>query len=67
MHDDPIDAVQWAVKQGFADPKKVAIRRPYGGYAALAGVTVTPQAFGRAVDIVGPSNLKTLIALIPPY
>ena len=68
MHDDLIDAVQWAVKQGFADPKKVAIfGGSYGGYAALAGVTVTPQTFACAVDIVGPSNLKTLIASIPPY
>jgi dipeptidyl aminopeptidase/acylaminoacyl peptidase len=68
MHDDLIDAVQWAVKQGLADPKKVAIfGGSYGGYAALAGVTVTPQTFACAVDIVGPSNLKTLIASIPPY
>src|SRR5215471_1703663 len=68
MHDDLIDAVQWGVKQGFADPKKVAIfGGSYGGYAALAGVTVTPQTFACAVDIVGPSNLKTLISSIPPY
>jgi dipeptidyl aminopeptidase/acylaminoacyl peptidase len=68
MHDDLVDAVDWAVKQGIADPKKVAIMGgSYGGYAALAGVTVTPELFACAVDIVGPSNLKTLIASIPPY
>lgn len=68
MHDDLIDAVDWAVKQGVADPKKVAIfGGSYGGYAALAGVTFTPEKFACAVDIVGPSNLKTLIASIPPY
>jgi len=68
MHDDLIDAVDWAVKQGIADAKKVAIYGgSYGGYAALAGVTFTPEKFACAVDIVGPSNLKTLIASIPPY
>ena len=68
MHDDLIDAVDWAIKEGIANPKKVAIMGgSYGGYAALAGVTYTPEKFAAAVDIVGPSNLKTLIASIPPY
>jgi dipeptidyl aminopeptidase/acylaminoacyl peptidase len=68
MHDDLIDAVSWAVKEGIADPKKVAIfGGSYGGYSALAGVTFTPEVFACSVDIVGPSNLKTLIASIPPY
>ncbi len=68
MHDDLIDAVDWAVKEGYADPKKVAIMGgSYGGYAALAGLTFTPEKFACGVDIVGPSNLKTLIRSIPPY
>ena len=68
MHDDLLDAVDWAVKQGIADPKRVAIMGgSYGGYAALAAVTVTPEKFACSVDIVGPSNIKTLIASIPPY
>jgi dipeptidyl aminopeptidase/acylaminoacyl peptidase len=68
MHDDLIDAVSWAVKQGYADPKRVAIMGgSYGGYATLAGLTFTPDTFACGVDIVGPSNLKTLIGSIPPY
>jgi dipeptidyl aminopeptidase/acylaminoacyl peptidase len=68
MHDDLIDAVDWAIKEGVANPKKVAIMGgSYGGYAALAGVTYTPEKFAASVDIVGPSNLKTLIGSIPPY
>jgi dipeptidyl aminopeptidase/acylaminoacyl peptidase len=68
MHDDLVDAVNWAVKRGYADPKRVAIMGgSYGGYATLAGVTFTPDTFACGVDIVGPSNLKTLIASIPPY
>jgi dipeptidyl aminopeptidase/acylaminoacyl peptidase len=68
MHDDLIDAVDWAVKQGIADLKRVAIYGgSYGGYAALAGVTFTPDTFACAVDIVGPSNLTTLVHAIPPY
>ena len=68
MHDDLIDAVKWAVGKGIADPKKVAVYGgSYGGYAALAAATMTPDVFACNVDIVGPSNLKTLIASIPPY
>jgi dipeptidyl aminopeptidase/acylaminoacyl peptidase len=68
MHDDLIDAVDWAVKQGSADPKRVAIYGgSYGGYAALVGATFTPDTFACAVDIVGPSNLMTLLRSIPPY
>ncbi|MFO7663416.1 MAG: S9 family peptidase [Chloroflexota bacterium] len=68
MHDDLIDAVNWAIAQGIADPKKVAIYGgSYGGYAALVGATFTPDVFCCAVDIVGPSNLMTFINSIPPY
>lgn len=68
MHDDLIDAVNWAIREGIADSKKVAIMGgSYGGYCALAGLTFTPEVFACAVDIVGPSNLKSLIASIPPY
>jgi dipeptidyl aminopeptidase/acylaminoacyl peptidase len=68
MHDDLIDAANWAVKQGYADAKKIAIMGgSYGGYATLAGMTFTPDYFTCGVDIVGPSNLKTLLAAIPPY
>ncbi len=68
MHDDLIDAVNWAVEQGIADPQKVAIfGGSYGGYAALVGATFTPDLFCCAVDIVGPSNLITLINSVPEY
>lgn len=68
MHDDLIDAVNWSVEQGIADPEKIAIMGgSYGGYAALAGLTFTPKTFACAVDIVGPSNLITLLETIPPY
>lgn len=68
MHNDLVDAVQWAVQQGIADPEKVAIYGgSYGGYAALVGATFTPELFCCAVDIVGPSNLLTFIRSIPPY
>ena len=60
--DDLIDAVKWAVKAGYADEKRVAIYgTSYGGYAALVGATFTPEVFACAVDIVGPSNLVTLM------
>ena len=68
MHADLLDAVNWTAKQGWVDAKKVAVMGgSYGGYSALAGVTFTPDAFKCSVDIVGPSNLFTLLASIPPY
>jgi dipeptidyl aminopeptidase/acylaminoacyl peptidase len=68
MQDDLTDGVAYAVAQGWADPEKVAIfGGSYGGYAALVGATFTPEVYCCAVDIVGPSNLKTLIETIPPY
>ncbi len=68
MHQDLIDAKNWAVAQGYADPAKVAIMGgSYGGYAVLAGVAFSPDAFAAGVDIVGPSNLNTLLQSIPPY
>jgi dipeptidyl aminopeptidase/acylaminoacyl peptidase len=68
MHDDLIDAVDWAIKGGIAQADKVAIMGgSYGGYATLAGLAFTPDKFACGVDIVGPSNLETLLATIPPY
>jgi dipeptidyl aminopeptidase/acylaminoacyl peptidase len=68
MHDDLLDAVAWAVTEGIADANRVAIMGgSYGGYATLAGLAFTPAVFCCGVDIVGPSNLETLLATIPPY
>lgn len=68
MHDDLIDAVNWLVQQGISDPQKIAIMGgSYGGYATLVGLTFTPDVFAAGVDIVGPSNLVTLMQSIPPY
>ncbi|MFI6169627.1 S9 family peptidase [Nocardia sp. NPDC051052] len=68
MHDDLIDAVQWAVDQGYADPARVAIfGGSYGGYSALVGVTFTPDVFAAAIDYVGISNLANFLRTIPAY
>ena len=68
MHDDLLDAVRWAIDRGIADPQRIAILGgSYGGYATLVGMTFTPETFACGVDIVGPSNLITLMNTIPPY
>ena len=68
MHDDLLDAVDWAVKRGVTTPDKVAIMGgSYGGYATLAGMAFTPDKFACGVSIVGPSNLQTLLKTIPAY
>jgi dipeptidyl aminopeptidase/acylaminoacyl peptidase len=67
MHDDLIDGVRWAIEQGYADPDRVAILGgSYGGYAALVGVTFTPDLFAAAVDYVGISDLANFMRTLPP-
>lgn len=68
MQDDLTWGTKYLIAQGIADPKRVGIMGgSYGGYATLAGVTFTPDLYAAAVDIVGPSNLVTLLETIPPY
>ncbi|RFT14994.1 MAG: Dipeptidyl anminopeptidase [Candidatus Saccharicenans subterraneus] len=68
MHDDLIDAVNWAIENKIAEKDRVAISGgSYGGYATLVGLTFTPDVFACGVDVVGPSNLITLLESIPPY
>ncbi|MFA7678829.1 MAG: S9 family peptidase [Pigmentiphaga sp.] len=68
MQDDITDGVQWLIREGIADPKRIAIYGgSYGGYATLAGITLTPDLYAAAVDYVGVSNLFTFMNTIPPY
>ncbi|MES1200272.1 MAG: alpha/beta fold hydrolase [Pseudomonadota bacterium] len=68
MQEDLLDAVQWAVEQGIAQPNHIAIMGgSYGGYAALEGLTATPQQFACGVSFAGMTNLSTMLDSIPPY
>jgi len=68
MQDDITDGVNWLIKEGVADAKRVGIYgASYGGYATLAGVTFTPELYAAAVNYVGVSNLFTFMNTIPPY
>jgi len=68
MHDDLLDAIDFAVREKITTADSVAIYGgSYGGYATLVGLTFTPDRFACGVDIVGPSNLATLLGSIPPY
>ncbi|MGN9812867.1 S9 family peptidase [Micromonospora sp. BQ11] len=68
MQDDLIDAVDWAVSEGYADPARVGIFGvSYGGYATLVGITATPDLFAAAVDYVGVSDLVAALRALPPF
>lgn len=68
MHEDVLDAVEWVVAEGIADPQRIAITgASYGGYEALVGLAFTPEVFAAGYSIVGPSNLVTLLESFPPY
>jgi dipeptidyl aminopeptidase/acylaminoacyl peptidase len=68
MQDDLTDAVKWCIEQKIANGDRVAITGgSYGGYATLVGMTMTPDLYACGIDIVGPSNILTLLATIPPY
>jgi dipeptidyl aminopeptidase/acylaminoacyl peptidase len=68
MHDDLVDAAAWAARRGVADPARVAIYGgSYGGYAALVGMTFTPEVFACGVATVPISNLVSFYETVPPY
>ena len=68
MQNDLTDGVNWAIQKGIADPKRIGIfGGSFGGYATLAGITFTPEVYACAVDVVGPSDVKTLLNSIPSY
>jgi len=68
MQDDLSDGVRWLIEIGIADPNRIAIMGgSYGGYATLAGLAFTPELYAAGVDLVGPSNIVTLIESVPPY
>ncbi|WP_419999963.1 S9 family peptidase [Streptomyces boninensis] len=68
MHDDLIDAVDWAVKEGYADRDRVGIfGGSYGGYSALVAVTFTPDVFAASVDVCGISNMANFMRTLPPF
>ncbi|MFT4068048.1 S9 family peptidase [Paraburkholderia sp.] len=68
MDDDLLDAIDWAIRAGVADPARIAIMGiSYGGYAVLSSMTRNPERYACGIDIVGPSSLETLLATVPPY
>ncbi|MFH0765383.1 MAG: S9 family peptidase [Calditrichota bacterium] len=68
MQDDLTDGIRWLVAQGIADPLRVAIfGGSFGGFAALSGLTTTPDLYRCGVAQFGPSNLITFQNTIPPY
>ena len=68
METDLVDGAHWLADQGIADPRRIGIMgASYGGYAALAGLVFHPGVFAAGISVVGPSNLSSLLASIPPY
>jgi len=68
MHEDLLDAVDWAIAQGIADPERIGVfGGSYGGYAALVCVAFTPERFAAAVEYVGVSNLVDYLESLPEY
>jgi dipeptidyl aminopeptidase/acylaminoacyl peptidase len=68
MQDDLHDAAAWAVNKGIADASRIAIMGwSYGGYAALVGLTMTPEVFACGISLNGPTDLATMIESFPPY
>jgi dipeptidyl aminopeptidase/acylaminoacyl peptidase len=68
MHTDLVDAADWAIAQGYADPARIGIMGgSYGGYAALVGAALAPDHFAAAVDYVGVSDLANFLRTLPPF
>lgn len=66
MQNDITDAVQWAIDEGIADPDRVCIYgASYGGYAAMAGITFTPELYQCAINYVGVTDINLLFETMP--
>ena len=66
MQDDITDAVAWAVREGIADPERVCIYGgSYGGYAAMAGLTYTPELYKCGINYVGVTSIPLLFKTLP--
>lgn len=68
MHDDLIDALDWAIAEGYSDPGRVAIYGcSYGGYAALLDASFTPDRFAAAIDYSGVADLRSVVRELPSF
>jgi dipeptidyl aminopeptidase/acylaminoacyl peptidase len=68
MNDDVADAVKWAIREGIADPKRVAVTGgSYGGYETLAGAAFTPDLYTCAIAECGIYNVRTFVEKIPSW
>ncbi|MCG7534559.1 S9 family peptidase [Pseudoalteromonas sp. OOF1S-7] len=68
MQHDLTDGVNYLIEQGIADKQRVGIMgASYGGYAALAGATFTPDVYKAVISYVGPSSLITLMESFPAH
>ena len=68
MQDDITWGAKYLISNGISNQDKVAIMGgSYGGYATLAGLAFTPDLYACGVDIVGPSNIFTLLESVPAY
>ena len=62
MQDDLSDGVKWCLAQGIADPARVVISgASYGGYAAMAGLTLSPELYCAGINYVGVTDIELLI------
>jgi dipeptidyl aminopeptidase/acylaminoacyl peptidase len=65
MQDDLADAAAWAVKQGWADPKRIGIMgASYGGYATLMGLVRNPDVFRAGVEWGGVTDIELLFTAV---
>jgi dipeptidyl aminopeptidase/acylaminoacyl peptidase len=68
VQDDISTGVLHLIEQGIVDPGRVAILGgSYGGYAALAGLTFTPEIYACGIDLFGPSSFFTFLDSLPPF
>jgi dipeptidyl aminopeptidase/acylaminoacyl peptidase len=65
---DVVDGKNYLASKDYIDGSRIGIiGGSYGGYMVLAALAFTPKEFKLGVDIVGPSNLITLVESFPKY
>jgi prolyl oligopeptidase PreP (S9A serine peptidase family) len=62
MHGDVMEAIDWAIEEGYAHPDRVAIGgASWGGYQTLLGITKEPDRFQFGINIFGVVDLATQV------
>ncbi len=68
LQQDIAEGVQWAIDQGVADPKRMAVMgASFGGFSVLAQLAQKRHGYRCGIDVVGVADWPRSIESWPPF